>query len=89
MVEIDFFKVHLKILICYYSFTVGKVTRFFYFLCVDNPKGVRLFESNFILWSKTCFERPLKFSMKIGRKRQVALQKRGKINMKSKEFDKS
>ena len=39
-----------------------------------------------LFYSKTCFERPLKFSMKIGRKMQVALQKRGKINMKSVEF---
>ena len=38
--------------------------------------------------STTCFERPLKFSTKIGRKRQVALQMRGKINIKSKEFHK-
>ena len=41
------------------------------------------------LYSRTCFERPLNFLTKIGRKRQLALQKRGKnINIKSMELHK-
>ena len=44
------------------------------------------------MYSRTCLERPLKFPMKIGGKRQVALQKRGegaKINIKSMELYKN
>ena len=40
-------------------------------------------------YSRTCFERPLTFSTKIGRKRKVALQKTGKINIKSMELYKN
>ena len=36
-----------------------------------------------IACSKTCFERPLKFSTKFGRKRQMAFKKRAKINIES------
>ena len=38
------------------------------------------------LYSKTCFEWPLNFSTKIGRKRQVALQKKGKININLRNY---
>ena len=37
---------------------------------------------------ESVFERPLRFSTKIGRKRWMASQKRGKINIKSKELHK-
>ena len=37
---------------------------------------------------RTCFERLLKLSLKICRKRQVVLQKWGKINIKSMELHK-
>ena len=36
--------------------------------------------------SRIRFERPLTFSTKFCRKRQVALHKKGKINIKSKEL---
>ena len=40
------------------------------------------------IYSTTCFERPLNFSTNTAHKRQVALQKRDKINIKSKELHK-
>ena len=46
-------------------------------------------ENELLQYSRTCFERPLKFSTKIGHKRQVTLQKRCKINIKSMELHKS
>ena len=58
----------------YYIVKQGKVSRLCKIhICIST-----------VWYSRTCFERPLKFSTKIGRKRQ-----RGKINIKSMELRKS
>ena len=46
---------------------------------------VSLRKFNNSLYNKTCFARPLVFSTENGRKRQVALPRRDKINIKYKE----